>query len=63
MVKIVHSLVLLFDLIVDSYKYRTRFTVNVDREILRKILAENLGMRKVSAEMVPQILSDDQKQW
>jgi hypothetical protein len=36
---------------------------NVDREILRKILAENLGMRKVSAEMVPQILSDDQKQW
>ena len=46
-------------LIVDSYKYRTRFTVNVDREILRKILAENLGMRKVSAEMVPQILSDD----
>jgi hypothetical protein len=24
---------------------------------------EDLGMRKVSAKMVPQILSDDQKQW
>jgi hypothetical protein len=29
---------------------------------VEKILAENLGM-KVSAEMVPQILSDGQKQW
>jgi hypothetical protein len=36
--------------------------LNLDRETVRKILTEDLGMRKVSAEMVPQILSDDQKQ-
>jgi hypothetical protein len=29
---------------------------------MRKILTEDLGMRKVSAKMLPQILSDDQKQ-
>jgi ABC-type polar amino acid transport system ATPase subunit len=34
---------------------------NVDRESVRKILTEDLGM-KVSAKMVPQILSGDQKQ-
>jgi len=32
--------------------------LNVDKEIVGKILAENLGM-KVSAEMMSQILSDD----
>jgi hypothetical protein len=37
--------------------------LNLDRETVRKILTEDLGMRKVSAKMVPQILSDDQKQW
>jgi histone-lysine N-methyltransferase SETMAR len=36
--------------------------LNLDRETVRKILTEDLGMRKVSAKMVPQILSDDQKQ-
>jgi hypothetical protein len=29
---------------------------------VRKILTEDLGMRKVSAKTVPRILSDDQKQ-
>jgi hypothetical protein len=33
-----------------------------DRETVRKIFTEDLGMRKVSAKMVPRILSDDQKQ-
>jgi hypothetical protein len=28
-----------------------------------KILAETLGMEKVLAELVPQILTDDQKKW
>jgi hypothetical protein len=37
--------------------------LNLDRETVTKILAEDLGMRKVSAKMVPRILSDDQKQW
>jgi len=36
--------------------------LNVDEEIMRKILTENLGVRKVSTEMVPQILSYDQKE-
>jgi len=36
--------------------------LNVDKEIMRKIFTENLGVREVSAEMVPQILSDDQKE-
>jgi hypothetical protein len=36
--------------------------LNLDRESVRKILTEDLGMRKVSAKMVPRILSDDQTQ-
>jgi hypothetical protein len=36
--------------------------LNLDRETVRKILTEDLGMRKVSAKIVQQILSDDQKQ-
>jgi hypothetical protein len=36
--------------------------LNLDREIVRKILTEDLGMRKVSAKTVPRILSDDEKQ-
>jgi hypothetical protein len=36
--------------------------LNLDRETVRKILTEDLGMRKVSGKMVPQIFSDDQKQ-
>ncbi|XP_074170634.1 COX assembly mitochondrial protein 2 homolog isoform X1 [Rhinolophus sinicus] len=36
--------------------------VNIDRETVRKILTENLGMRKVCAEMVPKELTDEQKQ-
>jgi hypothetical protein len=35
--------------------------LNLDRETVRNILTEGLGMRKVSAKMVSQILSDDQK--
>jgi len=36
--------------------------INVDRDVVGKIWTENFGMIKVSAEMVPKILSDDQKQ-
>jgi histone-lysine N-methyltransferase SETMAR len=36
--------------------------LNLDRKTVRKILTEDLGMRKVSAKMVPRILSDEQKQ-
>jgi histone-lysine N-methyltransferase SETMAR len=36
--------------------------LNLDRETVRQILTEDLGMRKVSAKMVLRILSDDQKQ-
>jgi hypothetical protein len=36
--------------------------LNIDRETVRKILTEDLGMRKVSGKMVSQILSDNQKQ-
>jgi hypothetical protein len=36
--------------------------LNLDRETVRKIVTEDLGMRKVSGNMVPRILSDDQKQ-
>jgi hypothetical protein len=34
----------------------------LDRETVRKIFTEDLGMRKVSAKMVPWILSGDHKQ-
>jgi predicted transcriptional regulator len=34
--------------------------LNLDRETVRKILTEDLEMRKVLAKMVPRILSDDQ---
>jgi hypothetical protein len=37
--------------------------LNLDRESVRKVLTEDLGMWKISAKMVPQILSEDQKQW
>jgi histone-lysine N-methyltransferase SETMAR len=36
--------------------------LNLDRETVRKILTEDLGMRKVSAKFVPQFFSDDQKE-
>ncbi|KAF6288416.1 hypothetical protein mRhiFer1_009149 [Rhinolophus ferrumequinum] len=36
--------------------------VNIDRETVKKILTENLGMRKVCAQMVPKELTDEQKQ-
>jgi hypothetical protein len=36
--------------------------LNLDRETVRKIFTEGFGMRKVSAQMVPRILSDDQIQ-
>jgi len=36
--------------------------VNVDRETVRKILTEDLDMRKVCAKMVPKELTEEQKQ-
>jgi len=36
--------------------------VNIDRETVRKILTEDLDMRKVCAKMVPKELSEEQKQ-
>jgi hypothetical protein len=36
--------------------------INLDREAVRKIMIEDLGMREVSTKIVPQILSDDHKQ-
>jgi len=36
--------------------------VNIDRETVRKILTEDLGMRKVCAKMVPKELTEEQKQ-
>ena len=35
--------------------------VNLDRESVRRILTEELNMRKVCAKMVPKLLSDEQK--
>jgi len=35
---------------------------NIDRETVRKILTEDLDMRKVSAKMVPKELTEEQKQ-
>ena len=36
--------------------------VSIDREIVRKILTEDLDMRKVCAKMVPKDLTEEQKQ-
>jgi len=36
--------------------------VNIDRETVRKILIEDLDMRKVCAKMVPKELNEEQKQ-
>ena len=36
--------------------------VNIDRETVRKILTEDLDMRKVCAKMVPKELTEKQKQ-
>ena len=35
--------------------------VNIDRKTVRKILTENLDMRKVCAKMVPKELTEEQK--
>jgi hypothetical protein len=35
--------------------------LNVNRETVRQIVNEDLEMRKISAKMVPQFLTDDQK--
>jgi hypothetical protein len=35
--------------------------LNMNRETVRQILKEDLGMRKISAKMLPQILTGDQK--
>ena len=34
----------------------------MDRESVRRILVEELNMRKVCAKMVPKLLSDEQKE-
>jgi len=36
--------------------------LNMNRETVRQIVKEDLGMRKISAKMVPRILTHDQKQ-
>jgi len=36
--------------------------LNMKRETLRRIVKEDLGMRKISTKMVPRILTHDQKQ-
>ena len=36
--------------------------VNIDRETVRKILTEDLDMRKVCAKMIPKDLTEEQKQ-
>ena len=36
--------------------------VNIDRKTVRKILTEDLDMRKVCAKMVPKELTEEQKQ-
>jgi len=36
--------------------------LNMNRETVRQIAKEDLGMRKISAKMVPRILTHDQKQ-
>jgi len=36
--------------------------VNIDKETVRKILTEDLDMRKVWAKMVPKELAEEQKQ-
>ena len=36
--------------------------VNIDRETVRKILTEDLDIRKVCAKMVPKELTEEQKQ-
>jgi len=36
--------------------------VNIDRETVRKILTEDLDMRKMCAQMVPKELTEEQKQ-
>ena len=36
--------------------------VNIDTETVRKILTEDLDMRKVCAKMVPKELTEEQKQ-
>jgi len=36
--------------------------VNIDRETVRKILTEDIEMRKVCAKMVPKELTEEQKQ-
>ena len=36
--------------------------VNIDRDVVRKILTEDLDMREVCAKMVPKELTEEQKQ-
>ena len=36
--------------------------LNMNRETVRQIVKEDLGMRKISAKMVPRILTHDQQQ-
>ena len=36
--------------------------VNIDRERVRKVLTEDLDMRKVCAKMIPKELTEEQKQ-
>jgi hypothetical protein len=37
--------------------------LNMNRETVQQIVKEDLGMKKISAQMVPRILTHDQKCW
>jgi len=37
--------------------------LNMNRETVQQIVKEDLGMRKISAKMMPRILAHDQKHW
>ena len=37
-------------------------SLSINRDCVWKIIAEDLGMRKICAKMVPKLLNDDQKE-
>ena len=49
-------------IVLENRQLTVRSIVNIDRETVRKILTEDLDMRKVCAKMVPKELTEEQKQ-
>ena len=49
-------------IVLENRQLTVRSIVNIDRETVRKILTEDLDMRKVRAKMVPKELTIGQKQ-